>query len=294
MIKKPMLAGKCEDPTKIIYPVLGTPKLDGIRGLIVDGKALTRSFKPIPNRFIRAKLEATCPSGFDGEIVVKGKLFNDISSDVMSEDGEPDFTYVVFDYCIDPKESYQMRMEKLSKHAFHYPDIPNVEYLFPTTINNAAELDQFEEKCLADGYEGIIFRSWNSPYKFGRSTEREGYMLKLKRFTDSEGIILSLEEQMHNNNEATKDVFGHTDRRSCQANLIPADTLGKFWVKDVYSGVEFGIGTGKGLTKELRKEIWTNQSKYVGKLIKYKSQKFGEKDLPRIPVFLGFRDERDL
>ncbi len=285
-----MLAGKCEDTTKIIYPVLGTPKLDGIRGVMINGKALTRSFKPIPNRFIRTKLEATCYSGFDGEIVVKGKLFNDISSDVMSEGGEPDFTYVVFDYCIDPNETYQMRMERLCKQ----PIIPRVEYLLPTIINNVTELAQFEEKCLVDGYEGIIFRSCNSPYKFGRSTEREGYMLKLKRFTDSEAMILSLHEQMHNNNEATKDVFGHTDRRSCQENLMPANTLGKFWVKDVYSSAEFGIGTGRGLTKELRKEIWTNQSKYVGKLIKYKSQKFGEKDVPRLPVFLGFRNERDL
>ena len=290
MIKKPMLAGKCEDVTKINYPVLGTPKLDGIRGLMVDGKALTRSFKPVPNKFVREKLERTCPDGFDGELVLKGKPFNETSSAIMSEDGEPDFTFVVFDYCLDAKETYQMRMAWLSAHA----PIPNVEYLLPTTINNAAELDQFEEKCLADGYEGIIFRSCNSPYKFGRSTEREGYMLKLKRFTDSEAVILSLNEQMHNNNEATKDVFGHTDRRSCQENLVPADTLGKFWVRDIYSGAEFGIGTGRGLTKELRKEIWTNKFNYVGKLIKYKSQKFGEKDVPRLPVFLGFRDERDL
>lgn len=285
-----MLAGKCEDATKIIYPVLGTPKLDGIRGLIVDDKALTRSFKPIPNAFIRAELESTCPDGFDGEIVIKGMDFNSIQSAVMSEDGEPDFTYVVFDYCCDPSETYQMRMLKLGA----CPELPRVEYLLPTTINNAAELDQFEEKCLADGYEGIIFRSLNSPYKFGRSTEREGYMLKLKRFTDSEAIILSLHEQMHNNNEVIVDVFGHTDRRSCQENLVPANTLGKFWVKDVYSGAKFGIGTGRGLTKELRKEIWVNKSKYIGKLIKYKSQKFGEKDVPRLPVFLGFRDERDL
>lgn len=293
MIKKPMLAGKCEDATKIIYPVLGTPKLDGIRGLIVNGKALTRSFKAIPNTFIRTTLEKTfvwCTSDVDGEVVIEGKDFNDIQSAVMSEDGEPNFTYMVFDCCSNPTSNYYIRMLVLGG----FPKLSRVKYLLPTTINNAEELDRFEEKCLADGYEGIIFRSPYSPYKFGRSTEKEGYMLKLKRFTDSEAVILSLEEQMHNNNEATKDVFGHTDRRSCQANLIPANTLGKFWVKDIYSGVEFGIGTGRGLTKELRKEIWMNQSKYVGKLIKYKSQKFGEKDLPRIPVFLGFRDERDL
>lgn len=44
----------------------------------------------------------------------------------------------------------------------------------------------------------------------------------------------------------------------------------------------------------LRSEIWNNQSKYIGKLVKYKSQKVGEKDAPRFPVFLGFRDLKDM
>ncbi|MCF7675806.1 MAG: hypothetical protein K9N23_06415 [Akkermansiaceae bacterium] len=52
-ITKPMLATKCECPRLLKFPVLATPKLDGIRCLKLNGKAVTRSFKPISNRFAR-------------------------------------------------------------------------------------------------------------------------------------------------------------------------------------------------------------------------------------------------
>jgi DNA ligase-1 len=48
------------------------------------------------------------------------------------------------------------------------------------------------------------------------------------------------------------------------------------------------------LNDELRLSIWENPEKYLGKLIKYKYQNFGIKVAPRLPVFLGFRDESDL
>jgi len=42
-ITKPMLASKCEQPEELRFPVLATPKLDGIRCLKIGGKALTPS-----------------------------------------------------------------------------------------------------------------------------------------------------------------------------------------------------------------------------------------------------------
>ena len=56
-ITKPMLAGKCERPDALSFPVLATPKLDGIRCLKIKGRALTRSFKPVSNRFTREWIE---------------------------------------------------------------------------------------------------------------------------------------------------------------------------------------------------------------------------------------------
>ena len=57
-------------------------------------------------------------------------------------------------------------------------------------------------------------------------------------------------------------------------------------------GVEFSCGSG--LNDALRQEIWDNRTKYLGKLVKYKYMATGIKNLPRHPVFMGFRDESDL
>lgn len=290
-IKKPMLAGSVDNLNSVSYPVLCTPKLDGIRCVVVDGHALSRNFKPIPNRYIRGIIEQEAVDGFDGEIIVKGKQFSGVSSSVMSKDGRSDFSYTVFDYCVNPLEGYKDRMKRLSLVEIGGE---HIERLFPKLIVNTEELLSYETKCLTEGYEGVMLRSINSPYKFGRSTLREGWLLKLKRFTDSEAVILDIYEQMTNQNEAELDVFGYTKRSSHQDGKFGNDTLGGFVVRDIKSEVQFKIGTGDGLNNDLRKKIWKNQKSYIGKVVKYKSQKSGEKDKPRFPVFLGFRDSRDM
>ena len=75
MITKPMLAGKCTDKGKIRFPVLATPKLDGVRCLMINGKALSRRFKLIPNPYIRKEIEKYFPDGCDGELMISGKTF---------------------------------------------------------------------------------------------------------------------------------------------------------------------------------------------------------------------------
>ena len=89
---QPLLAKKAEYD-KIQYPVLATPKLDGIRCLMVEGVAMSRTMKPIPNQFVQEELAGL--NGLDGELMVKGD-FNAVSSAIMSRDGEPDFFFHVF------------------------------------------------------------------------------------------------------------------------------------------------------------------------------------------------------
>jgi len=289
-IEKPMLAATLEDLNTVKYPVLATPKLDGIRCLVVDGQAVSRTFKPIPNNYIRNTIEQVAVEGFDGEIIVKDKKFNEITSAVMSIGGSPvNFRYVVFDHCIDPLEGYKDRMKRLKELKV---ESSSIQKLLPVVINNIDELLAFEKKSLSEGFEGIMLRSIDSPYKFGRSTLRQSWLLKLKRFTDSEAIIIDLYEQMTNDNDAFVNELGHTKRSSHQDGKVSAGTLGGFNVKDIKSSVEFKIGSG--FDDSMRTNIWRNKNSYIGKVIKYKSQKSGEKTKPRFPVFLGFRDQKDI
>jgi DNA ligase-1 len=289
-----MLSGTLDDIADAKFPLLATPKLDGIRCLIIDGKALSRKFKAIPNHHIRQSLEASLDGlVLDGELMINGANFNGVQSGVMSEDGTPNFEYWVFDYVTDLSKPYHQRMTELG--ALSLPKF--CKKVLPVVVNNVEELVQLETAWLAQGFEGVMLRSMKSPYKNGRSTLREHYLLKLKQFKDSEAKVIGFIEQLHNSNEAEVDELGHTKRSKAQDGMIPAGTLGKFVVVEVgdtpWKGKEFFVGTGEGLTAELRKEIWNNQDKYQDKLITYKYQPHGVKDLPRLPIWRGFRDERD-
>ena len=149
-----------------------------------------------------------------------------------------------------------------------------------------------ERIYLAAGYEGMMVRSLDGPYKNGRSTEKQGYLLKVKRFTDSEAEIIGYTELMHNNNDAKVGVLGYIERSHKQEGLTPAGVLGTIVVKDVKSGVEFEIGTGFKMQE--REQFWLHKDELIGLTVKYKYMEHGMKDKPRHPVFLGFRSQEDM
>lgn len=306
MITKPMLSASMENSKgeemtfkDLKYPLGASIKLDGIRCLRVNGKTLSRSFKPIPNKHVQLQM-ANLPDGLDGELVTYNldgtvRTFSEIQSDIMSEDGEPNFKFEVFDYVKDSlNKGYQDRMSDLVNLQFQITMPTFVKPIFPVICRNEAELLAYEQQAIKDGHEGIMVRRLDGPYKCGRATFKSQDLIKIKRFVDSEAVILKLEEKLHNANEATIDELGHTKRSSSKDGLVPAGTLGTLIVRDLYSNLEFGIGTGKGLNDELKKAIWSNPDAYIGKIINYRYQKVGTKDLPRIPSFQGFRDERDM
>ena len=287
-IQKPLLAGKF-DSEKAKFPYAATPKIDGIRFLMVGGAALTRSFKPIRNEYLQKILSSNLPDGIDGELT-SGSTFQECSS-IMRIKGEPDFKVWIFDF-VNPNDEikpYKERMNELRK--FESFNIPSYEILFPTIVSNQEQIDQLMIKNLNAGYEGLMLRDPNGIYKFGRSSVKENILLKVKEFMDDEAEIISFREKMINTNEGLKDNFGRTKRSSCQDGLKPSGTLGGFILRNS-EGLEFSCGSG--LNDALRDEIWKNKSKYLGKLVKYKFMSKGIKDLPRHPVFMGFRDETDL
>ena len=287
-IQKPLLAGKFNSE-KAKFPYAATPKIDGIRFLMVGGAALTRSFKPIRNEYLQKILSSNLPEGIDGELT-SGSTFQECSS-IMRIKGEPDFKVWIFDF-VNPKgelKPYKERMDELRK--FENFNIPSYEILFPKIVSNQEQIDQLMINNLNAGYEGLMLRDPNGIYKFGRSSVKENILLKVKEFMDDEAEIISFREKMINTNEGLKDNFGRTKRSSCQEGLKPSGTLGGFILRNS-EGLEFSCGSG--LNDALRDEIWKNKSKYLGKLVKYKFMSKGIKDLPRHPVFMGFRDETDL
>jgi DNA ligase-1 len=292
---KPMLA--CSktiteaDFGKLRFPLVATPKFDGIRCLTFEGGAPTsRNLKPIQNDHIRETLTMLGVEGLDGELMVPGaKDFGTVSSAVMGSKGTPDFEYWVFDLWM-AEGTYVQRLQELAKTAQGLPSF--IKFVRPRICNTPEELLEFEVECLEDGFEGVITRAPESKYKFGRSTKNEQGMLKLKRFHNSEAVIVDCLEEQANLNPAKKNALGRTERSSAKAGKVGKGSLGKFVCRDLTTGVEFEIGTG--FTAAQRAEFWLNKPN--GHTVKYKFQPAGAKDegKPRFPVFLGFRHADDM
>lgn len=289
MTFKPMLAGKV-DFDFLQYPVLGSPKLDGIRATVVGGKLLTRTLKEVPNRYIFDSFSHKEYEGLDGELIVGSPTdracYRNTVSGVMTRGGTPNVGFYIFDWV--GEGGYQDRL--------HYSDrvvrtAMNDKFvtLEQKELNNQWDVEFYEENILGLGHEGVILRYPDSPYKFGRSTTSEGYLLKLKRYHDSEGVIIGFEEEERNDNELGVDERGYAKRTSHKENKVGKGTLGALLIRDVHTFIESKIGSG--FSDAEAQHIWDSREEYMGRIAKYKYFAIGIKDKPRHPVYLGLRPE---
>lgn len=288
---KPTLA--CEaDLEKLSFPLYVSPKLDGIRCSVVNGLPLTRTLKAVPNVLVHKDLAHPECSGLDGELIVGPAEASDVYrvtvSGIMGRDKKPDYTYHVFDLH-NERGSWAHRFQLLQK-KLEQLNKTNIKLLQHTRVDRIEDLLQLEEHTVLQGFEGLILRSPDAPYKYGRSTAREGYLMKLKRFKDSEAAVIEVIEEMHNANEAQTNELGRTQRSSHKANKIGKGRMGALRVRDLHSGVEFELGTG---FTDIDREWWWRASA-PHPIVKYKFFPIGVKDKPRHPVFLGLRHLADI
>jgi DNA ligase 1 len=303
---RPMLAERnttWEDFGKIFAAggkLLASPKLDGIRCIIRDGIPVSRTLKPIPNRHIQQTLSGPYLEGFDGELIVGDpmgpEVYKRTSSGVMSQAGTPDFTFWIFDYALpDSKEvPYISRLGSVRNLIPCSPLQPScLKVLGHTSITTLRDLEGLEEDYVELGYEGLILRHPDAPYKWGRSTLREQYMLKLKRYEDSEAKIIGFEPLYHNENAPEIDNLGLSKRSTRIAQKVRSDQLGAFKVQDIHNpNWVFSVGTGFNSSE--RYSFWAMQEGLLGGIIKYKYMPCGTDQLPRHPVYRGFRHENDI
>ena len=291
---KPMLASALKDGAQPVFPCLASPKLDGVRAVQFGSTVYSRNLKPIPNKCIQETFGAHGDAlhGVDGELIVGSPVsptaFRDTSSGVMAVEGRPAATFWVFDAYV-PGASFKERLDVLKACV---KGIPNVRVVPQVLVHNEEELRAFEEKCLAEGYEGAMVRSLEGPYKCGRSTVKEGYLLKVKRFEDGEAEILEVEELQHNENAKTLEALGKGKRSTHKAGMVGGGVLGSLRVRDTVTGIEFNIGSGFDAAE--RKQLWGDRQELIGRLVKYRYFPTGSRTAPRFPTWLGFRDRNDL
>lgn len=293
MAFKPMLASPDNGTIGPRYPVMASPKLDGVRCVGRDGLALSRALKPIPNGYVQ-DMFALRPwlQGLDGELIVGSPCHPNVMqttmSGVMTQHGIPAAKFYVFDrtdqFSPTPFFDRHRRIDLPAGDTF-------AEVVPHVWIYDAEQLAKYERHCVGLGFEGIMYRDPHGPYKHGRSTLREGWLIKVKRFMDAEALIIGFEELQRNHNALTTDNLGHAKRSTHKEGKVAGGVLGAFICRTP-EGVEFNIGGG--FTENDRTLFWAMRDQLIGKIVTYKFFPHGVKEAPRHPVFKAFRNPIDM
>jgi len=295
---KPMLAGTIKDvSTDVEFPCLVSRKLDGIRCVVLNGVGYSRSLKPIPNLELQALFSTHEYDDLDGELICGEpnlpNTFQTSTSAVMTIKGSADnIKFYVFDIINLELSFYDRWCEVIDVIVYNDSFVSFVRLVTQNKCEELSELECYEEQFLSRGYEGLMVRSLDGKYKCGRSTVKEKGLLKLKRFADGEAIVVGFIELQNNLNDKVVNELGNSARSSSKAGKLNGNTLGSLIVKDCSSGLEFNVGSG--FTFEQRVTIWNDRESYLGKMITYKFFEVGVVELPRFPIFKGFRSKIDM
>ena len=283
-------------------PLYASIKLDGIRCLVHNGTAYSRSLKPLPNECLQNKIFRfkDVLEGFDGEIIVGNPTsetcFKDSHRACMKGDLEANHHFYIFDMWNQSDLSFMERLLKIKVRLLK-SSIPWVTLLNHEMVYSMTALENFSERALLEGHEGSILQRSDGLYKHGRATTNSGLMYKRKSFVDTEVTITEFHELMGNNNPKTQNELGNSVRSSHKENLVPRNTLGAVSCSGFFENGEpftCKIGVFRGFTKEDLQYIWDHKDEFKKKKLKMRYMDIGKDKAPRNPVALGFRDEIDL
>jgi len=301
---------------KVTWPMWGLFKLDGVRALTVNDKLIGRSGKAFANKVNSAFFSNPLFNGFDGEMIAGGVtdrgVCNATTSALTTIEGTVETRFHLFDYVVpgyNENAPYYARYEQLHARLniikATYPMLRERLDIVPyTIIANATQALAMEKEAVAQGYEGLILRDPQGPYKFGRCTEKEANYLRLKGFMDAEIVVTGIVEGQHNENEKKQMPNGYSERATIAENMVPNGKVGTI-VGTAWEDVYFGKGLiikkdqlieiSPGKMPHAEREYYLqNPDAIIGQLAKYKFFPIGMKEKPRFPTFQCLRSRVDM
>jgi len=256
----PMLAHELSDKSKIEYPCLVQPKLDGIRCIIYKKDTLVFQSRnnTIFQQFPLAKeLEPFFIENpdliLDGELYHHSLGFQKITSIVRKKDHHEldQIQYHIYDVICD--QPYLKRYEMI-RHIKG----PRVFCVETKTASSRENIENYHTHYTGLGYEGIMIRNPKGLYQ---EKARSKDLLKYKHFKDAEFLVV-----------------GHTEGK----HGIPVFTC-------ITKGTNNSFGVMMKCTTSLKQEMLQNVTDYYNKYLTVKYQELSEDGIPRFPIGIGFR-----
>lgn len=277
---------------RLQYPLLLSPKIDGIRGVVMRDAVYSKSMLELPSYQVQTEFDKI--PFLDGEFTVGPITAPDVCrrtmSHVTSNDKPGDLVFNVFDW-VEPSWKNRPFYLRLEAAANAIRGVPKYNLVEHHEVDDLEGLLLYENKCLEEGYEGIMMRNPVGHYKYGRGTLKEGLIYKLKRFEDTEGVIVGFEEELTNTSPQERDAIGMAKRADLKENKLPAGRVGKFMVS--YGEDTIKVSPGN-FTKAELKDFFEDTSLFMYKPLKFRFMRYGMKDLPRHARAVSLRAAFDL
>ena len=294
------------------WPMLASLKMDGFRCLCVGGKLYSRNLKPPRNSNIEKHLSDLVNYSrsdgwvFDMELYDHNLGTFEQHASILTKEGAeiPETMQAhVFD-C--------MHLDQWNGEIDHLPfeerfgtytrriqclGSPRVVAVEQILQNSPAEAMAAFDAAVELGYEGIMLRCPNAPYKHGRATEREGIIFKFKSFATDDGRIVEV-VQRRKMKEAV---------RTGAREIAPTGGLARIHTKDSFElddmvgafKVEFADGRvseinyGRGFAHETRRQHWKDRDSLIGKHVEVRHLPHGAGEGIRIGTLVRFRPDKD-
>jgi len=280
----PMLALDYNKRGKSIqFPCFTQPKLDGVRGCMIEIQGKTRLFSRTFNEYFvfdHITKSVNIPDGIvlDGELYTQEVPFEDITGiarrssvsklNATQLEKLEKIKFYVFDIYDSnkPELSFIDRYNRLIKMVNLFGS--NIVIVPCKKLENPYGLKEVNAEYISDGYEGTMLRNEHGSYKL---KNRSKDLQKYKLFEDSEFKIIGFEEA-----QGSEIVF------VLEYSVKDSSELGSFKCKP------------KG-TKEYKRELLDLAKSdfnkhFSGKMYTVRYQELSQKGCPRFPVGISLRD----
>jgi len=297
---EPMLATKLEPTTRLTFPVLVQPKLDGMRCVVrmmPDGRLQYRSRGNVVLPHLNAQFDAEVAPIFanipynvelDGELYIHGTSFQAITSIIKNERklharlGELLFCIFTFNVAEPiPAENRAIILNNAYDAAIAEGIVmTRVIVVESRIVDSLDDIMTMHAYYVENGYEGVmIYKMANgatsgaaleeSLYRQGRSSN----LLKYKLMLDEEGIVEDIVDG--SGKDKGLAIFRVRDPRGNLVDMRPGGDDAK----------------SRKIANALRKEWFDNRAQLIKKVVTYSYQELTDKGKPRFPIVRGFRDD---
>ncbi len=266
--------------TDLQYPLYIQNKYDGFRAIYKDGQFYTRSGLIYTNNNLTKYFN--CLTGIkdyvlDGELYIHNQPFQDLAKVLNSEESPipSNLRYYVYD-CLPIKDwdaqstkiGYTDRL-KLLRGIVNgtIGDYSKVIDAPTDKVDSAAEVVEIYKKALKNGYEGCMIRAIEGKYRWKRVTIKSGELIKLKPFKSDDLEIINVVE-------------GEGKLKGTLGSIVVA------------IDPNTSCSVGSGFDDALRKEVWTNKDKFMGKIAEISYFEKTSDGSLRFPIFKRMRDDK--